>query len=121
MYVFALRQSLMVALATVVAKPEALSSLMRVFHAVSKPGAMVLARQNCRVTKHRIIKKSIYFFFIWFFILFFILFFVRAFQCVRIIIHPIWTNMAVMMGRTVNNRRSHEEVQGQERQEGQKL
>jgi len=29
--------------------------------------------------------------------------------------------MAAMMGRTVNNRRSHQEVQGQERQEGQKL
>ena len=66
-----------------------------------------------------IIKKSIYvffiLFFIWFFILFFILFFVRASQCVRIIIHPIWTSMAVMMGRTVNNRRSQEEMQGQER------
>ena len=54
--------------------------------------------------------------------MFFILFFVCASQCARIIIRrPIWTNMAVMMGRTVNNRRSHEEVQGQEKQEGQKL
>jgi hypothetical protein len=46
MYVFTLRQSLMVALATVVAKPETLSSMMRVFNAVSKSGAMVLAIQN---------------------------------------------------------------------------
>ena len=53
MYIFALRKSLMVALATVVAKPETLSSMMLVLNAVSKPGAMVLARQNCRVTKHR--------------------------------------------------------------------
>ena len=55
--------------------------------------------------------------------MFFILFFVCASQCARIIIRrPIWTNMAVMMGRTVNNRRSQEEVQGKERQEeGQKL
>ena len=43
MYVFALRQSLMVAFATVIAKPEALSSMMHVYHAVSKSGAMVLA------------------------------------------------------------------------------
>ena len=49
-------------------------------------------------------------------------FFVCASQCARIIIRrPIWTNMAVMMGRTVNNRRSHEEVEGKERQDGQKL
>ena len=34
---------------------------------------------------------------------------------------PIWTNMAVMMVRTVNNRRSQEEVEGKERQEEQKL
>ena len=53
MYVFALRQSLMVALATLVAKPETLSSMMRVFNAVIKPGAMVLAIQKTRVTKHR--------------------------------------------------------------------
>jgi hypothetical protein len=46
MYVFALRQSLMVALATVVTKPETLSSVMHVFNAVSKPGATVLAIQN---------------------------------------------------------------------------
>jgi hypothetical protein len=46
MYVFALRQSLMVALATVVAKPETLSSMMLVFNAVIKPGAMVLAIQK---------------------------------------------------------------------------
>jgi hypothetical protein len=43
MYIFALRQSLMVALATVVAKPEALSSCMRVFNAVSKPDAFFMA------------------------------------------------------------------------------
>ena len=53
MYVFALRQSLMVALATLVAKPETLSSMMIVFNAVIKPGAMVLSIQKTRVTKHR--------------------------------------------------------------------
>lgn len=51
--------------------------------------------------------------------MFFILFFVCASQ--RIIRRPIWTNMAVMMGCTVNNRRSQEEVEGKERQEEQKL
>jgi hypothetical protein len=53
MYIFALRQSLMVALATVIAKPEALSSMMLVLNAVSKPGAMVLSIQKTRVTKHQ--------------------------------------------------------------------